>query len=107
MVQDMVGVQTLIRRNKKIAEFPDAITSRGTKHLVDLIKAKKKGFQSYILYLIQRQDCKAFKIAQDIDINYKIAFDKAVKAGVEILCYDCKINNEEVKLNNQIELIQL
>jgi len=92
-------------RNKKIAEFPDAITSRGTKHLTELINAKKKGFQSCILYLIQRHDCKAFKIAEDIDINYKIAFDKAIKAGVKILCYDCKINDEEVKLNNQIELI--
>ena len=92
-------------RNKKIAEFPDAITSRGTKHLTELINAKKKGFHSYILYLIQRHDCKAFKIAEDIDINYKIAFDKAIKAGVKILCYDCKINDEEVKLNNQIEII--
>ena len=92
-------------RNKKIAEFPDAITSRGTKHLTELINAKKKGFHSYILYLIQRHDCKAFKIAEDIDINYKIAFDKAIKAGVKILCYDCQINDEEVKLNNQIELI--
>ena len=73
--------------------------------MLELINAKKKGFQSYILYLIQRQDCKAFKIAKDIDINYKIVFDKAVKAGVKILCYDCKINNEEVKLNNQIELV--
>ena len=92
-------------RNKKIAEFPDAITSRGTKHLVELSNAKKKGFQSCILYLIQRQDCKTFKIAEDIDINYKIAFDKAIKAGVKILCYDCKINDEEVELNNQIALV--
>jgi len=92
-------------RNKKIAEFPDAITSRGTKHLDQLINVKKKGFQSCILYLIQRHDCKAFKIAEDIDINYKIAFDKAIKAGVKILCYDCKINNEEIKLNNLIKLI--
>ena len=92
-------------RNKKIAEFPDAITSRGTKHLVELINAKKKGFQSCMLYLIQRQNCKAFKIAEDIDINYKIAFDKAIKAGVKILCYDCKINDEEIKLNNQIKLV--
>jgi len=73
--------------------------------LLELINAKKKGFQSCILYLIQRQDCKTFKIAEDIDINYKIAFDKAIKAGVKILCYDCKINDEEIKLNNQIELI--
>ena len=92
-------------RNNSIAEFPDAITSRGTKHLNELINAQKKHFQSCILYLIQRQDCKGFKIAEDIDINYKIAFDKAINAGVKILCYDCKINDEEIKLNNQIELI--
>ena len=92
-------------RNNNIAEFPDAITSRGTKHLTELINAKKRGFHSCIIYLIQRQDCKVFKIAEDIDINYKIAFDKAIKAGVKILCYDCKINDEEIKLNNQIELI--
>ena len=92
-------------RNDNIAEFPDSITSRGTKHLTELINAKKKGFQSYIIYLIQRQDCKGFKIAEDIDINYKTAFDKAIKAGVKILCYDCKINNEEIKLNNKVKLI--
>ena len=92
-------------RNNNIAEFPDAITSRGTKHLTELINAKKRGFHSCIIYLIQRQDCKVFKIAEDIDINYKIAFDKAIKAGVKILCYDCKINDEEIKLNNQIKLI--
>ena len=92
---------TLVRR-KKMAEFPDAITSRGTKHLNELCNAKKKGYQSYILYLIQREDCDSFKIAKDIDKKYKIAFDKALKSGVKILCYDCKLNNEEIKLNNQI-----
>jgi len=94
---------TLVR-NKDIAEFPDAITTRGTKHLVELSNAKKKGFNSYILYLVQREDCNTFKIAQDIDPNYKIAFDKALRAGVNILCYDCKITPEDVKLNNQINL---
>ena len=92
---------TLVR-GKKMAEFPDAITSRGTKHLNELCNAKKKGYQSYILYLIQREDCDSFKIAKDIDKKYKIAFDKALKSGVKILCYDCKLNNEEIKLNNQI-----
>ena len=92
---------TLVR-GKKMAEFPDAITSRGTKHLNELCNAKKKGYQSYILYLIQREDCDSFKIAKDIDKNYKIAFSKALKSGVKILCYDCKLSNEEIKLNNQI-----
>jgi len=96
---------TLLRENK-IAEFPDAITSRGTKHLNELCNAKKKGYQSYILYLIQRENCDSFKIAKDIDEKYKIAFSKALKSGVKILCYDCKLNSEEIKLNKQISYEQ-
>ena len=96
---------TLVR-GKKLAEFPDAITSRGTKHLNELYNAKKKGYQSYILYLIQREDCDSFKIAKDIDEEYKIAFSKALKGGVKILCYDCKLNSEEIKLNKQIDYEQ-
>ena len=92
---------TLVRDNK-IAEFPDAITSRGTKHLKELINAKKKGYESYMLYLIQREDCKSFKIANDIDREYKTAFNEALKNGVKMLCYDCKLSDEEIKLNNQI-----
>ena len=91
-----------LSRKDKIAEFPDAITSRGTKHLNELIIARQRGFKSYILYLIQREDCESFRIAKDIDEEYKIAFDKAMKNGVKILCYDCKISAEEIKLNNRI-----
>jgi len=93
---------TLVRK-ERVAEFPDAITSRGTKHLKELCKATKKGFQSYMLYLIQREDCDYFRIAKDIDEEYKIAFDNAIKNDVKILCYDCKLSNEEIKLNNQID----
>ena len=92
-----------LMRNKKIAEFPDAITSRGIKHLNELIKAKKSGYVAYILYLIQIEGCDYFKIAKDIDEEYKSTFDKAVKNGVKVLCYDCKLNNEEIKLNKQIK----
>ena len=93
---------TLIRK-KKIAEFPDAITSRGTKHLKELINARKKGYEAYMLYLIQIEGCDSFKIANDIDQEYKIMFDKALKNRVKILCYDCKLNNEEIILNKQIK----
>ena len=91
-----------LSRKSNIAEFPDSITSRGTKHLNELIKAKKKGFESCILYLIQREDCNSFKIAKDIDEEYKIAFDNALKNKVTILCYDCNLNNKEIKINKQI-----
>ena len=92
---------TLVRE-KKIAEFPDAVTSRGTKHLNELIIAKKKGFESYILYLIQMEGCKSFKIAKDIDADYNFAFNEALNSGVKILCYDCKLTDKEIKLGNQI-----
>tara|TARA_B100000029_G_scaffold505381_1_gene585971 strand:+ start:487 stop:1182 length:696 start_codon:yes stop_codon:yes gene_type:complete len=91
-----------LKKNDNIAEFPDAITIRGTKHLYELCNALKKGFQCYILYLIQREDCKYFKIAEEIDKKYKTAFVYALKKGVKVLCYDCKITNEGIKVNNQI-----
>ena len=57
-------------RNEKIAEFPDAITSRGSKHLKTLIDATKKGYKTYLLFLIQIQGVESFKIAKDIDKDY-------------------------------------
>tara|TARA_B100001123_G_C15255261_1_gene1004440 strand:+ start:716 stop:1411 length:696 start_codon:yes stop_codon:yes gene_type:complete len=93
---------TLSRKNG-IAEFPDAVTSRGTKHLKHLSIAKKKGYESYIFYLIQMEGCKSFKIAKDIDKDYDLAFNEALKSGVKILCYDCKLSNKEIIINNQIK----
>ena len=92
---------TLVRKNG-IAEFPDSVTSRGKKHLKNLIIANKKGYQSYMIYVVQREDCKLFKIAEDIDKEYKTSLDEAVKNGVNILCYDCKLSSEEIRINNQI-----
>ena len=89
-------------RENKIAEFPDAVTLRGKKHLMELIKAKNKGYESCILYLIQRENCKFFEIAKDIDEEYKNTFDLAIKSGVKVLCYDCKLSNEEIKINNKL-----
>ena len=95
---------TLSRKNK-IAEFPDSPTARGIKHLNDLCLSKKKGFKAYILYLIQRNDCESFSIAADIDLDYKVSLEKALKSGVKLLCYDCKLDGDEIKLNKEIKYI--
>jgi len=95
---------TLSRKNK-IAEFPDSPTARGIKHLNDLCLSKKKGFKAYILYLIQRNDCESFSIAADIDLEYKVSLEKALKSGVKLLCYDCKLDGDEIKLNKEIKYI--
>ena len=92
-----------LSRKKKLAEFPDTVTARGLKHINELIKASKKGFKVYILYLIQREDCNSFAVAKDIDQNYTIALLKAVKNNLKILCYDCKFSSKGIKVNNQIK----
>ena len=90
-------------RKKEIAEFPDAVTSRGLKHINELLKASKKNYKIYILYLIQRDDCKSFTIAKDIDPNYANALTKAVKKKLNILCYDCKFSSKGIKLSNKVK----
>ena len=93
---------TLKRRNKT-AEFPDSVTSRGTKHLNELINVTKKGFKAYLLFVIQRTDCDKFEIAKDIDPVYSKTLIKALRNNVKILCYDCKFSSKGIVLNNKIK----
>jgi sugar fermentation stimulation protein A len=92
-------------RNKKIAEFPDSITSRGSKHLKTLIDATKKGYKAYTLFLIQIEGIESFKIAKDIDKDYYKNYLLAKKAGVKFLAYRCKINSKEIKIEKKIKII--
>jgi len=92
-------------REKKISEFPDAITARGSKHLKALIDAIKKGYKSYIIYLVQIQGMKYFKIAKDIDKEYYQNFLIAKKAGVNFLAYRCKISPKEIKIEKKLKII--
>ena len=91
-----------LSRKKGVAEFPDAVTSRGLKHIEELIKAGQKGYEIYILYVIQRNDCNKFKLAKDIDPKYYELLIKAVKKNLNILCYDCKFSTKGIKLNRKI-----
>jgi len=92
-------------RDKKTAEFPDAITSRGSKHLLTLINAIKKGYKTYLIFLIQIQNMKYFKIAKDIDNEYYENYLKAKKAGVNFLAYRCKISSKEIFIDKKIKII--
>ena len=92
-----------LKRKNRIAEFPDSVTSRGTKHLNELINATKKGFKAYLLFVVQRDDCDKLEIAKDIDPVYSETLIKAVKNNVKILCYDCKFSSKGIVLNNKIK----
>ena len=92
-------------RDEKTAEFPDAVTSRGSKHLLALIDAIKKGYKSYLLFLVQIQNMEKFKIARDIDNEYYRNYIIAKKAGVNFLAYRCKISSKEIFIDKKIKII--
>ena len=93
-----------LSRRKGLAEFPDAVTSRGLKHIKELIKANKKGYDIFILFVVQRNDCNKFTLAKDIDPQYCDLLAKAVKKNLNIICYDCKFSAKGIKLNRKIKL---
>ena len=92
-------------RDKKTAEFPDAITTRGSKHLLALIDAIKKGYKSYLIFLVQIQNMENFKIARDIDSEYYKNYLTAKKAGVNFLAYRCKISSKKIFIEKKLKII--
>ena len=95
---------TLVRNNG-LVEFPDAVTSRGLKHLIKLINSIKKGYKPYVLFLTQIQGINSFKIAKDIDGNYFNDYIEAKKAGVNFLAYRCVLNSKEIKIEKKIKIL--
>ena len=92
-------------RNKDTAEFPDAPTARGTKHLLTLIDAIKKSYKTYLIFLVQIQNMKYFKIAKDIDKEYYKTYLIAKKAGVNFLAYKCDISSKKIFIDKKLKII--
>lgn len=91
-------------RNGTVAEFPDSVTARGTKHLQDLVNVPDQGHLAIMLYLVQRTDCDSFKLAGDIDPKYATGFDVARSAGVEILCYRTNITPTDITVEKALTI---
>ena len=95
---------TLIR-DSKTSEFPDAITTRGSKHIKALINAYKEGYECYVLFLVQVENCNYFKIADDIDKEYYENYKIAKNLGVKFIAYNCKVGTREIKVNKKIKIL--
>lgn len=93
-----------LMRNAGLAEFPDSVTARGTKHLAELGRMVAAGHRAVMLYLVQRTDCNGFTLAGDIDPTYAGAYKTARAAGVEVLCIGTKITPEGVWLTDTLEV---
>jgi sugar fermentation stimulation protein A len=85
------------------AAFPDAVSARGTKHLKELIRLKRKGHRSAVVFVIQREDCHGFRPADEIDPEYGRWLRRALKAGVEVLPYQASVTPEEIVLTTRLE----
>ncbi len=82
--------------------FPDAITSRGLKHLHELIDLKKQNIRTVMLFIVQREDCHTFKIENEIDSKYSELLKLAIDFGVEVLVYACQLSPEEILINKKL-----
>jgi sugar fermentation stimulation protein A len=87
------------------ALFPDAVTTRGRKHLETLIRVKKQGVRAVMVYIIQRMDVNAFGPARHIDPNYADSLEKAKDAGVEVIALQAKVNPMGIQIIKELNLI--
>ena len=94
-----------LRRQEKLAEFPDSKTARGTKHLRELATVAEAGGRAVMFYLAQRADCESFALASDIDPDYAAAFKAASKSGVEAVCYDCHLDKREIRAARRLPIL--
>lgn len=99
-----VEVKNVHLKRGDAACFPDAVTARGAKHLVELTDMVAQGNRAVMLYLVQRQDCHWFEPAADVDPAYAEGLGRAVSAGVETLCYDCSISLDGISIGNPMPL---
>ena len=98
-----VEVKNVTLKRNGQAQFPDAVTTRGAKHLRELAQMVKEGHRAVMVYLVQREDCDVFSIADDIDPAYAEELAKALKGGVEVLCYRCKLSETDIFLDSPVK----
>ena len=93
-----------LRRDGRLAEFPDSVTTRGAKHLDELSEMVRQGHRAVMVFCVQRSDCDTFTVAGDIDPGYAEAFSRARDAGVEAIAYVCHVSPQEIKLTHSIPI---
>ena len=96
--QCFVEVKNVTLKEGKYALFPDAVTTRGQKHLKTLMEVKKQGLRAVMLYIVQRTDVEIFAPAKEIDPDYAKALKEAVSEGVEVIVMQTKVTPEKIEL---------
>ena len=87
------------------AMFPDAPTERGSRHLEELAAAVAKGYSAAVVFLIQREDAKAFSTNDATDPLFGSMIRQVMEAGVEAYAYTCKISAREIKISGSVPVV--
>src|SRR5690625_4692664 len=88
-----------------VGMFPDAPTTRGTKHIYELIKAVEAGYEGTILFLIMREDCTSFSPYRDMDADFSDALKIAADQGVEVLAYKTKYDGTTPTVQERVPVV--
>lgn len=99
-----VEVKNVTLKRGQNADFPDAVTARGAKHLRELGDMVEEGHRAVMFYLVQRSDCAIMDIARDIDPTYDEELKTAIKRGVEVICYQCDVGLDEIKVTSALDV---
>jgi sugar fermentation stimulation protein A len=91
-----------LRRSGALAEFPDCVAARSTRHLLDLAAEVAGGARAMALFVVQRTDCEAFAACADLDPKFAQGLETASQAGVEVLVYRCSITPQAIAIERAI-----
>jgi sugar fermentation stimulation protein A len=91
-----------LHRGAGLAEWPDCVSQRGTRHLIELSAKAEEGDRAVVLFVVQRTDCARFALAHDLDAAFSRAMDRAMACGVEVLAYGCDMAPEHLRIGRPI-----
>lgn len=92
-------------RGEGLAEFPDCVTTRGAKHLYELIDVVRHGLRAVVVFCVQRHDVERFDIARDCDPGFGRAYDEARAAGVEFVALSFEFSGDGLRYAKALSLV--
>lgn len=98
-----IEVKGVTLENQGVAMFPDAPTLRGTKHVREMMRAVKEGYQGFIVFLVQMQGIKYFTPNRIMDKNFSDALKEAKESGVNVLVFDSRVTQNSITLGEKID----